>query len=191
MLSTQYIEELELQIITDVKDIPESVINFTKCTFLHCDLSEYMFNGLLDCCVFKECNLSLTSFKNTMLQDVAFESSKLMGVDFTNVNALGLTIKFQDCLLRSCNFNFLNLKKTPFLKCEIIETDLIGCNLTESSFIGTTFKAVTFHNTNLTKADFTDAHDYKINPLTNQIKGAFFCLPDAIALLECMGIKLR
>jgi uncharacterized protein YjbI with pentapeptide repeats len=191
MLSVYYSEEIEQQAITDVKDIPESAINFTKCTFRSCDLSDFKFVGILDSCVFDECNLSLTSFQNAMLQGVMFVRSKLLGVDFTNVNSLGLTIGFQESLLRSCNFNYLDLKKSTFTQCEIIETDFIGCNLKESNFTGTSFRSVTFHETNLTKANFTDAHDYKINPLTDQIKGAVFCLPDAISLLECMGIKLK
>jgi len=191
MLPSDFSEELELKTISNLLDIPSEAINFTKCTFMRCDLSGYKFSGILDSCVIKECNLSLTSFKDAKLQRVSFDSCKLMGIDFTQCNSLGLTINFTECLIRSCSFNYLDLKKAGFTKCEISETDFIAANLKESNFSGTTFRSVTFHDTNLTKANFTGAHDYNINPMTNQIKGAIFNLPDAVSLLECMGIKLQ
>jgi uncharacterized protein YjbI with pentapeptide repeats len=101
-----------------------------------------------------------------------------------------MTLGFSQCLIRSCNFNFLKLPKTPFLECTIIETDFIGTNLKSSNFSGSTFRNVSFNNTNLCETNFQNAQGYVINPLTNQIKAAVFSLPDAISLLESMGVKL-
>jgi uncharacterized protein YjbI with pentapeptide repeats len=189
MSMTDDLEDIEDQTIEDLNELCLRGHNFSHCRF-ECDLSELRFDGILDSYVFKDCNLSLTSFQDAMLQGVSFESSKLVGVDFTRCNTLGLGISFEQCLLRSCNFNFMELKKTRFKDCEIIETDFIGSNLAESNFIGSSFSSVSFNNTNLSKAKFNGAHGYAINPLNNNIKNATFSLPDAVALLECMGIKL-
>ncbi|MBM3713440.1 MAG: pentapeptide repeat-containing protein, partial [Actinobacteria bacterium] len=125
------------------------------------------------------------------LQDVKFSACKLEGIDFTKVNALGLAISFHGCLIRNCNFSFLELKGTAFIECEIADTDFIGSRLQESSFAQTTFRHVTFHETDLRKADFTQATGYLINPLTCNLKAARFSLPDAVVLLEEMGIVLE
>jgi fluoroquinolone resistance protein len=165
--------------------------DISGCSFAECDFTEVHFSGILESCSFTDCNLSLASFEGAKLQDVKFSGCKLEGVDFTRVNALGLAIGFERCLIRNCNFSFVELKGTSFRECEIADTDFIGSKLKESSFAKAVFRNVTFHETDLVKADFTEATGYLINPLTCMVKGAKFSLPDAVSLLECMGIKLN
>jgi fluoroquinolone resistance protein len=191
MHTTTQTQELYNQRFNYLKGFEQSGLDITQCSFSSCDLSEVHFTGILDSCVFTECNLSLTSFQDAKLQGVSFVNCKLEGVDFTKVNTLGLTLSFAGCLIRSCNFSFVELNKTSFKDSELADTDLIGCSLKQSSFVNAVFRNVTFHATNLEKADFTGASGYAINPLTNQIKGAKFSLPDAVSLLECMGVKLN
>ncbi|MBN2830324.1 MAG: pentapeptide repeat-containing protein [Candidatus Cloacimonetes bacterium] len=164
--------------------------DFFKCLFKSCDLTDFHFDGILDTCTFEECNLSLTSFKHSKLQGVKFLNCKLLGINFTECSPLGLALAFKSCMIRSCNFNYLDLSKTVFSGCNIFETDFIGTNLTGSNFSYSEFQNVTFHNTILINADFTNAHEYQINPLSNQIKNAKFSLPDAVSLLSNMGVKL-
>ncbi|MFO7660851.1 MAG: pentapeptide repeat-containing protein [Candidatus Cloacimonadaceae bacterium] len=184
-------QELYRQKIIELDSILTADWDFTQCIFSGCDLSDYGFNGILDECRFEDCNLSLTTFKGAKLQGVKFLRCKLMGINFTEVSSLGLALEFAECLIRSCNFNNLPLPKTAFHQCEIIETDFMGTRLAGSSFAGSTFRLVTFHNTDLNKADFSTAQGYLINPLNNQIKDALFSLPEAVSLLQCMGVKLK
>lgn len=174
----------------ELQGVETQETDFTDCRFVECDVSGLHFSGILDRCMFEECNLSLTSFEKAKLQGVKFVKCKLQGIDFTRCNDLGLSVGFNECLIRSCNFNFMELKKTEFQHCEISETDFVGCDLTQSSFAHSVLHSVTFHETKLGKADFTDAQGYNINPLTNDIKGAKFSLPEAVSLLHSMGIKL-
>jgi fluoroquinolone resistance protein len=184
-------QELYDREFTSSNDFQPAGQDFTKCKFSHCDLTGLHFDGILDACLFQDCNLSLTSFESAKLQGVSFLNSKLVGVDFTRCHTLGLVLSFKDCLITSCNFNFIALKKTSFCNCQLQETDFVGTDLQESNFTNAVLRAVTFHNTNLTKADFTGAQGYLINPLTNSIKGAKFALPEAVSLLECMGVNLK
>ncbi|MCK9310296.1 MAG: pentapeptide repeat-containing protein [Candidatus Cloacimonetes bacterium] len=190
MNMVDYLEDVNDQTIADLDGLCLTGRNFSHCRFESCDFSQLCFDGILDSCTFKDCNLSLTSFGDAMLQGVSFEGSKLVGVDFTRCNTLGLGLCFSGCLLRSCNFNFMDIQKTSFKECEIIETDFIGSNLAGSNFTGTSFSSVSFNNTNLSKAKFLGAQGYAINPLNNNIRNATFSLPEAISLLDCMGIKL-
>lgn len=178
------------QSFDEASELEPAGSSYTNCQFTACDLSDLAFDGILDTCAFHDCNLSLTSFTGAMLQGVSFIRCKLVGVDFTRCNALGLALHFAECLIRSCNFNLLDLRKTQYVQCDIVESDFMETNLKEANFSHTGFRTVTFHNTILVKANFTGATGYQINPLNNQIKDAVFSLPDAIVLLECMGVKL-
>lgn len=182
--------EIYKQQFNDVKGFTSSEADLCECTFTKCDLTEIHFRGLLESCSFTDCNLSLASFESAKLLEVKFINCKLEGIDFTRVNSLGLAVSFNGCLIRNCNFSFLELKGTSFQECQISDSDFIGSRLMESNFSQAVFRNVAFHETNLQKANFNQATGYLINPLTCNIKGANFSLPDAVALLECMGIKL-
>jgi fluoroquinolone resistance protein len=191
MTESQTSHEYFRQNFTDTAGLNLMDRDITDCNFKGLDLSEQTFKGILDTCVYEDCNLSLVSFDSAKLQGVSFKRCKLLGVDFTRANSLAMALSFEECLISSCNFSFLPLPKSKFLKCDIIEADFGGADLSCSRFSESVFRAVTFHNTNLTKADFTGAHGYQINPLNNKIREAVFSLPDANILLECMGIKLN
>ncbi|HNX59047.1 MAG TPA: pentapeptide repeat-containing protein, partial [Spirochaetota bacterium] len=96
-----------------------------------------------------------------------------------------------DCVINSCDFCGMKLKKTPFTKCEIIATDFVGTDLTGVDFSRTIFRDAGFDKTNLSGANFTDARGYAINPVANNVRKAKFSLPDAVTLLEIMGIIIK
>ncbi len=184
-------QEIQYEVFTGSWVQEPGLHDFTGCKWAGCDLSGQRFAGILDRCEFEDCNLSLTIFEQAKLQDVRFLRCKLLGVDFTRCSSLGLALSFRECLIASCNFNYLVLPGTCLSGCEIRETDFVGCNLSRSSFAGSVLHGVTFHETNLAGADFTAVQGYRINPLTNHVKDARFGLPEAVSLLECMGIKLQ
>lgn len=66
----------------------------------------------------------------------------------------------------------------------------MNCNVSESSFEGTSFDKTSFHECNLSKADFSSAKNYSINPSENIIKNALFSLPEAQSFLEYLNIKI-
>jgi len=175
---------------TELAGINLNEADFNSCQFRDCDCTGLEFNGVLDTCLFKDCNLSLTSFHSCRLQSVRFEGCKLMGIDYTGVSTLGLALSFERCLIRSCNFNYLKMPNSAFIDCDIIETDFAGTDLSGTDFSGTGFQSVTFHATMLRKADFSAARNYRINPHTCDIKGALFSMPEAVSLLEELGILL-
>jgi uncharacterized protein YjbI with pentapeptide repeats len=101
-----------------------------------------------------------------------------------------LGIKFKNCLLETCNFSDLDLKGTPFLDCQIRDTYFTNTNLSEAVFTGSDLSRSTFHNTDLRKADFQGATNYSINPLTNKVEKAKFSKPEALSLLDHLGILM-
>jgi len=62
---------------------------------------------------------------------------------------------------------------------------LIDANFDEVDLTGTIF-----HNSDLSKADFSNASNYDIDPKTNKIKKAKFSLPEALQLLRGFDITI-
>ena len=73
-----------------------------------------------------------------------------------------------------------------FLKeCIFLET-----NLNKSDFSNTNLLGTTFENCNLENSNFQDAINYRINPLTNSIKGGKFSTSGLVGLLKEFNIKI-
>ena len=64
-------------------------------------------------------------------------------------------------------------------------TCLIGADFYDVDLSGTIF-----HNCDLSKADFSSATQYAIDPQTNKIKKARFSLPEAVGLLRTFDITI-
>lgn len=165
---------------------------FVSCSFNGCDFSGSDFSSSsFEDCAFNECNLSGAKFTDARMSKIAFRGSKIMGVDFTVANPFAMDVSFDGCVIDSCDFCGMKLKKTPFIKCEITATDFIGTDLTGADFSGAAFRDAGFDKTILVGADFIDARGYAINPASNNVRKAKFSLPDAITLLEIMGIIIK
>ncbi|NGX45493.1 MAG: hypothetical protein K940chlam2_00648 [Chlamydiae bacterium] len=141
-------------------------------------------------CVFKTCNLSLTTLTNSRWQQVRFIECKLVGVDWTKCDPAFLHLDFEGCLLRSCNFSHLKLKKATFKKCRIIECHFVECDLSEADFSDVEFQETLIHHSDLRKADFRRSQGFSIDPLTNKVQGARFSRSSALSLLDPLGVKL-
>lgn len=165
--------------------------SFSDCTFTKCRFERADFTGsaFFDC-VFDHCELSLSTIINASLRDVQFKDCKLVGMDFTKCDPSLLHIGFDKCLIDTCNFSSLKLKQTRFIRSIIRESRFIETILQEADFEDSDLEQTLFHQCDLEKANFSDAKNYSINPLTNKIKGAMFSLPEAVSLLKDLGICL-
>lgn len=165
--------------------------SFSDCTFTKCRFERVDFTGsaFFDC-VFNHCELSLTTIVNASLRDVQFKDCKLVGIDFTKCDPSLFRIGFDTCLIDTCNFSSLKLKQTRFIRSIIRESRFIETILQEADFEDSDLEQTLFHQCDLEKANFSDAKNYSINPLTNKIKGAIFSLPEAVSLLKDLGICL-
>lgn len=166
--------------------------SFSDCTFEKCRLVDVDLTAVdFSDCVFNHCELSLPKLINTGFHGVQFVDCKFVGADFTKISQQFLDLSFTNCLIDMCNFSALKLKKTPFLRCVLRETRFVEAQLPETNFEGSDLEGAVFHGCNLEKANFYQAKNYVIDPRTNKIQGAIFSLPEAISLIEGLGVKLK
>jgi fluoroquinolone resistance protein len=174
----------------DLKKIVVSQSEFQNCDFNRCDLSQSVFTDCrFDNCTFQACDLSLAKFKDVHLRNSTFTGSKLVGIDWTGV-AKTFSADFSDCVLNLSNFSAMNLKKRKIVNCIAHEVSFAESNMTESDCKLTDFAGSVFSKTNLTKADFTDARNYTIDVRANTTTKMKLSLPEALSLLETLGIVI-
>jgi fluoroquinolone resistance protein len=174
----------------DLKQVLISQSEFQSCDFNRCDLSQSVFADCrFDDCTFQSCDLSLVKFKSVHFRNSTFVGSKLVGIDWTGVSKT-FSVDFRDCVLNFANFSVMNLKKRKIVNCIAHEVSFAESNMTECDCTMTDFAGSTFSKTNLTKADFSDARNYRIDVRTNTIDKMKLSLPEALTLLETLGIVI-
>lgn len=172
-----------------------NAVVFEECVFIECDLSEATF---IRCkfvdCKFIRCNLSVVKFDYSIFIDVVFRDSKVIGVDWTKVSwpsiVLPSPIKFLRCIINDTTFFGLSLRGLVIEECKANDVDFREGDYTEANFTFTDFTNCLFSGTNLTRADFTKAVNYRININHNKINKAKFSWHEAVNLLEGLDIEL-
>lgn len=163
---------------------------FYDCHFYKCSLKESIFEECtFEKCTFEECDLSLIQFKKTSFSRVVLQYTKAIGIAWHNARN-PLTVEFHHSRISYCSFSGQNLKKGIFLHCQADEADFSGCNLSLADFRGTDLPGARFADTDLTQANFTGAQRYAIDVQSNKVRKAKFSLPDALALLDGLGVEI-
>ncbi len=159
---------------------------FERLTLINTDLRDKKFVD----CIFEGCAISSVKIDGTLMQ-VAFKESKLEGINFFTSKQTLMRVSFYKCVIRHCSFAQLKLRETKFSKCRMQNVDFAEADMTGSDFSGSTFEDCVFQHTILTKADFTDAQGYQIDPTRNIIRKAKFNLPDVLGLLSSFDIVIE
>ncbi len=169
---------------------------FRDCAFDGCDFTRAEFSLCrFENCSFRGCNLSLARLGSSVFTGTAFKDSKLVGVNWTEAHwpriRLAAPVSFDNCLMNDSVFLGLALPKTRFSGCQARGADFRDADLAGADLRRADLSGALFGGTNLEGADFAGARGYSLNPGDNRLKGARFSLPEAVALLRGLGIKLE
>jgi uncharacterized protein YjbI with pentapeptide repeats len=126
---------------------------------------------------------------NISFRGVVFENCNLMGTNWTEVRKNG-DYGFYECKLDYASFQSVDLRGMRFENCAIREADFSGANLSKAVFRKSNLAGTSFSNSNLEKADFRDAREYFIDPKFTKLKEAHFSFPEAIVLIQALGVKV-
>lgn len=169
---------------------------FQECRFSHASLREAKFHYCaFEECTFDECDLSLVDVQGSAFRDTTFTNCKLLGVNWAAAAQGGSVLKrpfsFHGCDLSYATFIGLALPGLRLVECTAREADFSDADLSGADFRRTLFDGSRFHNSNLTKADFRGATGYTIDVTGSKISQARFSLPEAMALLTGLDIRLE
>lgn len=174
--------------LTDISNDQE----FEACVFEGIDMTSFDFNtkSFMEC-QFINCNLSNVKVNDTAFKSVHFDNCKLLGIDFSICHPFLLEMSFEFCQMDFSIFYQLKLNKTKFIQCHMHAVDLTETQLESADFTNSDLLDTVFESTNLKKADFRGAENYRIHPVNNQIKGALFSKDGLMGLLMDFGIKVK
>lgn len=141
-------------------------------------------------CKFSKCNLSNASLQNSVLRSVVFENCNLMGINWIDLRKGG-DFGFHSCKLDYGCFQGLDLRGKNFVDCSIKEADFSQANLSKACFSGSNLAGTSFSNVNIEKSDFRNCLNYFIDPRFAKMKEAKFSFPEAIVLLQALGIEVE
>ena len=163
---------------------------FVKCSFAEIEIAQCQFTD----CVFIECNLSLAKVTDSSFLNVAFDQSKVIGVNWAKAKwpqfKLESPLSFYHSNISDSSFFELSLSYLVLESCQARDVDFRSADLSNSSLTYCDFQGSHFVNSNLTSADFTGSENYNIDVFENTIKNAKFSLPEALSLLDHLGIKI-
>ena len=159
---------------------------FSNCNFASLNLSKFSFEN----CEFIDCDLSMINVTYAAFKEVTFRNCKALGIKFETCNPFLFKIDFQNCQLNFSSFFGLPMKHFLFKGSEIRECDFAEADLSCAKFIDCNLDASNFDRTNLTKADFSTAVNFTIDPDGNHIDDAQFSKEGLLGLLTKYKIKV-
>src|SRR5690554_96272 len=170
-------------------------IEFEDCQFVDCNFSQTEFKHCKFVnCEFVRCNLSLTKIPLSRFTEVTFRECKMVGIDWTRAQwssyQFHSELKFYKCILNDSSFFGLELHEVVMEECKAHDVDFRDTKLNGASLTYTDFSNSLFGRTNLSGADLSEATNYSIDVLENNLNKATFSRYEALSLLDSLGIKL-
>lgn len=165
---------------------------FEQCTFTRCDLSgcDFAKSKFIEC-TFTGCDLSMIKWRGASLQHVVLVECKVMGVDLSACSEMLFSVHFDRCVLDHSVLVKRRMPKTGFVKCSLKGVDFSEADLSQAILDDCDLQDAVFERTDLRKADLATAFNFRIDPRSNDLRGARFSLQGALELLNCFGVVVE
>jgi len=168
---------------------------FEECEFRNCNFSGALFSQCKFVeCSFVNCNLSNAKVIESKFFDVEFLECKAIGINWTQATwprfNLSPGLAFRKSILNDSSFFGLKLQEIVIHECKAHSIDFREADLTRVDLTLTDLHNSFFGKTILTEADFTEATNYNIDILDNNVHKARFSRHEAVGLLSGLNIEL-
>ena len=101
------------------------------------------------------------------------------------------SVRFDRCVLDHSVLVKRRMSKTRFVKCALKGVDFSEADLSQTILDGCDLQDAVFERTDLRKADLTAAFNFRIDPRSNDLRGARFSAQGALELLNCFGVVVE
>ncbi len=168
-----------------------SECRFERCRFDGMALLDIVFSN----CEFVECAFRNVDVAGLRMQNAVLRSTACVGIDWSEVRALGrlfpLFKEIRGCTLKLNTFFKMKLPRLSVADSSIVDCAFMECVLSGSVFRQVDFLETTFQDCDLSKADFREARNYRINTSSNKVAKARFSLPEVVGLLDNLNIIIE
>lgn len=170
-------------------------LDFVDCQFHRCTLEQVVLRRCrFTDCAFFDCQIVHPTIEQSAMTGGAFARCTLVGVhwhDLLGGGYLRMLEALTDCRLKYNHFVELRLSRFDFSGNAVIGSLFADCDLAGSSFSGCRLDRTEFFRCDLQKADFREAVGYQVDLATSRLKEAQFSLPEAVNLLNSLGILIQ
>ncbi|MBJ7449751.1 MAG: pentapeptide repeat-containing protein [Parachlamydiales bacterium] len=164
---------------------------FVDCQFVNCDFTNADFTmATFSNCTMDQCNLSYVKWTTARVMTLTIKSCKCVNNAFYEAIPKFFHLIVEDTLMMTCNFTGMSLIKSKFINCKLMDCFFQEADCKGVTFQGCDLKGSLFFHTNLEKANFKSACNYSISVADNNVKGAQFSYPEAMDLLNGLGIVI-
>jgi len=188
MIELNYYED---EVFDSLENLNTVSTEFISCQFNSLNLSDFSLekSKFIEC-NFSKCNFSNASFNYSTLRDVYFSQCKLVGINWSQTNSLNM-LSFEECILNLSVFQQLNLKSLKAISSTLHEVDFSGSHMQQANFYQSDLEGAIFNECDLRQSDFRMAKNYSISPENSKVQGARFSMPQAMALLNSLGVIIE
>ena len=173
-----------------IEDIEADDCIFKNCKFTECDFTRCFISN----CKFEGCTIINPKNAFSQVRFSEFKECTFVGIqwaEFTGSNKYQMVARgFQECYMKYNDFANLDLRGVDFSRSQIINSGFRSCNLESSDFKDSNLSETQFTKCNLKKADFRNSMEYQIDIFSCEMRNGKFSFPDAIILLDALGIKI-
>ncbi len=168
---------------------------FIDCEFRNCSFEECSITGCTFVnCKFTNCTIISLTSRYSEVKNAVFQKCNLIGVHWNDLLPSGKYAhsieQFENCQIKYNTFSEMNFIRFHFSGNSIQESVFEQCNLSESNFLNCRLDGTQIFESDLRKADFRGATGYLIDITSSKMKEARFSFPEAINLLNSLGVKI-
>ena len=100
-------------------------------------------------------------------------------------------MQVRDSRMEYCVFEEMDLTACSFVDSIVKECSFFDCNMEGMELWASDFDQSIFERNNLQNSNFHQSRNYTLNPFNNEIRGARFSAPEALSLLEFLGVEVE
>ncbi|GHO87845.1 hypothetical protein KSZ_58510 [Dictyobacter formicarum] len=143
----------------------------------------------LDDVRFNSCDFATAVWYKTVWHRVELVGCRMTG--FMAGEAYLQDVLFKDCLLSLAQLRFSTMKSVRFEHCDLSEVDLLEADLSDVSFVDCNLRQAELTGTRLAGVDLSTCIIDGARLGAKELRGATLNLPQALALVESMGITIQ
>ena len=173
---------------------------FHRVEFLDLDLTEASGVGaVFEECVFRNAKLNASVHTDAAFLSCTFHRSNFFDVRFERCKMVGST--FDDCAwdiaqVQGGNWSFVampraDLHSATFTGVRLHEADLTGVRAAGGTLRDCDLSGAWLHRADLSGCDLRGSDLAGIDPVTVNLERAIITLPQAVTIIEAMGLDLR
>lgn len=167
-----------------------SDMDISNCVFVNCKFRNCTFIGVsFTNCIFKDCDLSFINMSQGSFIRTELITSRITGINLTY--SIINNVLFDATCCRFANFSEARFTYVEFVSCDMNTCSMDKCRVKHTTFHQCDLTGANFTRTALGNIDFRGNRINSIAFLGGELDGAIVDTAQAVALITLMGLRVE